>query len=186
MHDDPLKTTPLGMIRYAHEFMEAALAVDEKIGSRPGFEIVAPIPALYLIGHSIELSLKAYLLNHGVTLKQLRNYGHSLHKCIRKAKELGLLNHVQFSTPEEGAFEILHNLYSTKQLEYIVTGAKQFPVFGLVESFAAKLFNAVSTTIGFDKQFDSYHFTPMERTTPPDTPAAPQHSPATPTPCLTT
>ena len=63
MHNDPLRTTPLGMIRYAHEFMEAALAVDEKMGSKPGFEIVAPIPALYLLGHSIELSLKAYLLS---------------------------------------------------------------------------------------------------------------------------
>jgi hypothetical protein len=156
MHDDPSRTTPLGMIRYAHEFMEAALAVDEKIGHQPGFEIVAPIPALYLIGHSIELSLKAYMLSQGVTLRQLRHFGHDLHVCIRKAKELGLLSHVQFSVAEEGAFGILDDLYSTKQLEYIVTGAKQFPLFGLVEVFAAKLFNAVSGIVGFNKRFDDY------------------------------
>ena len=60
------------------------------------------------------------------------------------------------TVPEEGAFEILDGLYSTKQLEYIVTGAKQFPTFGLVEVFSAKLFNAVSTDVGFYMQFDSY------------------------------
>jgi len=147
------------MVRYSHEFMEAALAVDEKIGTRPGFEIVAPIPALYLVGHSIELSLKAYLLHQGVPLHELRSkrhFGHSLHICLRKAKEIGLLNHVKFSGQEEGAFEILDNLYSTKQLEYIVTGAKHFPIFGLVELFAVKLFNAVSSIVGFNKQFDGY------------------------------
>jgi hypothetical protein len=156
MHDDPSRTTPIGMIRYSHEFMEAALAVDEKIGTRPGFEIVAPIPALYLIGHSIELSLKAYLLSNGVTLREIKHFGHNLHTCIRKAKELGLLNHVKFSVAEEGAFEILDGLYSTKQLEYIVTGVKQFPLFGLIETFAGKLFNAVAGVIGFNNRFDSY------------------------------
>jgi len=156
MHNDPLRTTPLGMIRYAHEFMEAALAVDEKMGSKPGFEIVAPIPALYLLGHSIELSLKAYLLSQGVNLRQVRNLNHDLHACMRKAKELGLLSHVQFTGLEEGALEILNGLYSTKQLEYIVTGAKQFPLFGLVELFSARLFNAVADIVGFKKRFDSY------------------------------
>lgn len=156
MHDNPLRTSPLGMIRYAHEFMEAALAVDEKVGNQAGFEIVAPIPALYLVGHSIELSLKAYLLSQRVTLRELRHFGHNLHASFRKAKELGLLSHVQFTAPEEDALKILDSLYSTKQLEYIVTGAKQFPIFGLVEGFFAKLFNAVSTVVGFNKQFDSY------------------------------
>ena len=147
------------MIRYSHEFMEAALAVDEKIGHRPGFEIVAPIPVLYLVGHSIELSLKSYLLQQGITLSDLRrNFGHNLHDSFRKAKELGLLNHVSFTNQEEGAFEILNTLYSTKQLEYIITGAKHFPIFGLVELFAVKLFNSVSVIVGFNKKFEGYHY----------------------------
>lgn len=156
MHNDPKRTTPLGMARYAHEFLEAALAVDEKIGHRPGYEIVAPIPALYLIGHSIELSLKAYLLNKEVGLKQVRNLNHDLHAALRKAKELGLLSHVKFEGGEEGAVEILNGLYSTKQLEYIVTGAKNFPVFGLIEAFAVRLFNAVSLIVGYNKQVEGY------------------------------
>lgn len=46
MHDDASRTSPIGMARYSFEFIEAAFAVDDKIGIRPGFEIVAPIPAL--------------------------------------------------------------------------------------------------------------------------------------------
>ncbi|MBT9506708.1 hypothetical protein [Rhodoferax sp.] len=156
MHNDPERTTPLGMARYAHEFLEAALAVDKKIGNRLGYEIVAPIPALYLIGHSIELSLKAYLLSCDVGLKQVRNLNHDLHAALRKAKELRLLEHVQFKGEEEGAVEILNGLYSTKQLEYIVTGAKHFPVFGLVEAFAVRLFNSVSLIVGYKKQVEGY------------------------------
>lgn len=151
MHNDPERTTPLGMARYAHEFLSASLAVDDALGKRPGYEIVAPIPALYLLGHSIELSLKAYLLQKGVSLRDLRGkkYGHSLHCCIRKAKELGLSSIVELSPQEYGAFELLDDLYSTKQLEYIVTGPKHFPIFGLVERFASKLFNAVAKETGY-------------------------------------
>lgn len=151
MHNDPERTTPLGMTRYAHEFLESALAVDDSLGKRRGHEIVAPIPALYLLGHSIELSLKAYLLLKETPLRDLRGkkFGHSLHSCIRKAKELGLSSVIEFSQQEYGAFELLDELYSTKQLEYIVTGRKYFPVFGLVESFASKLFDSVAKETGY-------------------------------------
>jgi hypothetical protein len=54
------------------------------------------------------------------------------------------------------AIEILNTLYSTKQLEYIVTGAKQYPLFGLIETFSAKLFNAVAALVGLRERFDSY------------------------------
>lgn len=156
MSDDVSRTTPLGMTRYSYEFFEAALAVDSSVGRGEGFEVIAPTPALYLIGHSIELSFKAYLLHRGVELATLKKIGHNLHKCIRKARELGLNQHVSFSKQEEDAFRILDTLYSTKQLEYIVTGAKQFPSFGLVEMFGAKLFNAVAEQTGFRKRFDQF------------------------------
>jgi len=79
-----------------------------------------------------------------------------LHAGLRKAKELELLTIVQFTDQEQGALELLNALYSTKQLEYIVAGAKQFPVFGLVETFSVRLFNAVAADVGFNKRFDRY------------------------------
>lgn len=151
MHDDPTKTTPVGLTRYAHDFFDSARALEDQLGKATSFELVSPIPSLYLIGHSIELALKAYLLQHGLTLRELRHkqYGHDLHACQRKAKELGLDAIVSFHSAEEGAVELLNNLYSTKQLEYIVTGTKYMPVFRRVELFTKKLILAVAKDVGY-------------------------------------
>ena len=151
MHDDAAKTTPIGLTRYAHDFFDSARAVEDQLGKATSFKLVSPVPSLYLIGHSIELALKAYLLQHGLTLRELRYkpYSHDLLACQRKAKELGLAAIVSFSSAEEGAVELLNDLYSTKQLEYIVTGTKYRPIFGLVELFARNLIRAVAIDVGY-------------------------------------
>ena len=149
LHDDPERTTSIGMSRYAIEFFEAALAADEKLGKKEGYEIVAPIPVMFLVGQAIELALKAYLLAKGVELRKLRkDYGHEIHRSLRKAKELGLANVVALSAEEEGVIELLDALYMTKQLQYIVTGAKTFPVFGPLESVARKLVYGIAPFAG--------------------------------------
>jgi hypothetical protein len=40
IHDDVSRTTPVGLVRFASEFMEAALVVDDKMGLKTGFEVV--------------------------------------------------------------------------------------------------------------------------------------------------
>jgi len=151
MHDDPKRTTPLGLARYAHDFYDAARAVQAQLGRGEPYDLVSPMPSLYLIGRSIELALKSYLLSQGISLRELRSkkYGHDLHACLRKAKELGLLSHAHFKAEEEGAMDLLNQLYSTKQLEYIVTGTKALPIFELVESFARALIKGVSVYVGY-------------------------------------
>jgi hypothetical protein len=137
------------MARYAAEFLRASLAADDGMGKGREYDFIAPVPVMYLAGHAIELALKSYLLHGGVTLQQLRRrFGHDLGKCFRKAKELGLLDHAKFEEAELGAFHVLDALYSTKQLEYIVTGAKEFPMFGPIQSFARKLNEAVAPLVG--------------------------------------
>ena len=136
-------------MRYAKEFHDAALAADDILGMKEGYEIIAPIPVLYLIGHSMELSLKAFLLHKSVSLRQLRtHFKHDIGRCFNKAKELGLLGSVEFDSHELEAFSVLNELYSTKQLEYIVTGAKTFPIFGHIQSMSQKLIDSVGTTVG--------------------------------------
>jgi hypothetical protein len=151
LHEDPSRTTPIGLVRYGCNFMEAALAADDKMGSKEGYEIVAPIPVLFLVGQAIELALKSYLLANGVELRKLRrDYGHELHRSLRKAKELGLPNIVKLTEEEESVIEVLDKLYATKQLQYIVTGAKTFPSFGPLESAALKLLHAIGKSVGYD------------------------------------
>jgi HEPN domain len=150
LHDDPARTTPIGLARYSCEFLEAALITDEKMGRRTGYEVIAPIPVMFLVRQSIELSLKAYLLQRGVSLTKLRTkLGHNLHKLLRKAKELDLKNLVELTEEELNTIEILNVLYTTKQLQYIVTGAKTFPVFGPLQTAAKKLVLAICTEVGF-------------------------------------
>lgn len=150
MHEDPERTTPLGLIRYSDEFFQAALDVDAGMGREDGFEVHAPIPVLHLAAHSIELALKAYLVHRGVTLRKVRSkFGHDINKCLRKAEQLGLLTHVEFSHGEMEAISFLSELHLTRQLEYIVTGSKVFPIFGPVSTFTDKLIHAVAPLVGY-------------------------------------
>jgi hypothetical protein len=148
MHDDPDKTTPIGLARYAREFFNCAMITDAKPGHQLG---VAPIPVMYLIAHSIELCLKSYLLSKGVSLIDLkRKYGHNLIKCFKKAKEFGLdKTGVNFNENEEHALFILNELYSTKQLNYIVTGGNIFPNFELILSASKKLLDSICPLVGY-------------------------------------
>lgn len=150
--DDAHRTTPIGTARFASEFYEAAIGADDTLGRRPGHETIATIPVLYLIGHSMELSLKAFLLHQGVTLRELKtHFGHDLGRCLKKAKELNLLDLVALDDHELSAFSVLNTLYSTKKLEYIVTGAKQFPVFGYLQTMGKKLNEAVGKLVGYSR-----------------------------------
>jgi len=152
LQDDSTRTTPIGLARYSSEFLEAALITDEKMGRRTGYEIIAPVPVMFLVGQSLELSLKAFLLSKGVPLKELRSkkyYGHDIHPLLRKAKELNLKDLVALTEEELKTIEILNILYTTKQLQYIVTGAKTFPVFGPLQTAAKKLVLAVCKEVGF-------------------------------------
>ena len=151
MHHDETKTTPIGIVRYANEFYEACIAVNDVIGIKPEYGIVAPHPVLYLAGHSIELALKAFLLKGGIPLRKLptKTYGHDLMKCFKKANELGLISIHKFDQVEVGAIRLLNELYCSKQLNYIVTGEKLYPTFNLVQAFAKKLIDVVSMHVGY-------------------------------------
>lgn len=150
LDSDPSRTTPIGLCRYACEFMEAALAADEKMGHKKGSEIIAPIPVMFLVGQSIELVLKSFLLSRDVPLRKLRyDYGHNLHRSLRKARELGLFKLVVLTDEELNTIELLDHLYSSKQLQYIVTGSKLFPVFGPLQRATLRLLHAIGLEIGF-------------------------------------
>lgn len=139
-----------GYARYAKEFLDAALAADDVIGHRPGFEIIAPIPVMYLVGHSIELILKAYLISAHVKENQLRNIGHDLEKAYKKAKELGLNSYIVLDKGDIEVLEVLNVLYKSKQLNYLVTGPKTFPVFGPLQTLCEKLLTVISPLVGYN------------------------------------
>jgi hypothetical protein len=141
---DPARTTPVGMLRYAIEFYAAAIAADRAIGSTGGYEITAPMPVNYLMGHSIELGLKAYLLHAGRSLDDIKSIGHRLRLAYSEGQKAGLDAHFQ---PDITVLDTLDALYSDKQFEYIETGIKAFPVFGPLQRLARELLLGMTKAI---------------------------------------
>lgn len=82
----------IATFQYAHEFYRAA----QKAGP--------PIVRAYLLGHSIELFLKCYLMKAGLSASQLKHrpYGHDLVRLFAAAseKQLSAIFHISPSVEE--------------------------------------------------------------------------------------
>lgn len=145
-----IKDEAYGFAKYASEFFEAALDADDKMGLKPGYELMAPVPVMYLVGHSIELSLKAFLLHKGISINNLkRKIGHNLIKAYKKAKEMGLDEYVQLSSADLRILELINNLYASKQLNYVDFENRRYPVFGPLELLNRKLLRAICPLVDY-------------------------------------
>lgn len=121
-----IRTTAFGTWRFANEYCRAAEMVE--VGARTELDLSAP--RYYLLGHSIELSLKAFLLAKGVPLSELRSMklmGHDLEKALIRADNLGFSQIVELSDEERGSILLLNQTYQPKEHEYITTGYVVWP-----------------------------------------------------------
>lgn len=152
------RTTSTGLARYAFEYIQAARLVDKDAADREPNRATSPIPAYFLAHHGIELSLKAYLRHRGLTPRALasKTYGHDLHACYRKAKELLLLDVFKEHPNDVQALNLLTQLNAGHGLRYIKTGAKEFPLWSIVDPFAVRLHQAVAPLTGFRSFTHSY------------------------------
>ncbi len=129
------RTSSMGLWTYARYFFDAArILIDSK---SPHIET----PAYYLISHSIELCLKAFLRGSGLSIEELKALGHNLDKCLEKAISLGLEFHMDISDLDKFAVSAINPYYQEKELEYIKTGFRQLPKIALLVSFADNLLN---------------------------------------------
>ena len=145
----------IGLARYAYEYIEAAELVDSHEADEHPSRMISPIPAYFLAVHGIELTLKAYLRYYGVTVRDLssKKFGHDLHACYRKAKELGLLDRFKEHVNDVEAMRLLVDLNRDHGLRYIKTGSKQFPLWSIVYPLAVRLHQAVAPAVGYSKTF---------------------------------
>jgi hypothetical protein len=155
------RQTAHGLARYAYEYIDAAILVDEKHGARKGYEFVSPVPAYFLAHHGLELTLKAFLRHHGMKPKELRSmkFGHDLKACYRKAKELGLRDVFKMKADDMRAMLLLVELNDFQGLRYIRTGFHRYPSWAIVEPLVVRLHQAVAEAIGartFDRSYSAY------------------------------
>lgn len=105
------------------EFLEAARVLQASPPVRLGYSSAT----YYLLGHSAELMLKAYLFKHGQTIKDLRKINHNLSALSSLAREAGLSSSVSLEHLLKLASE-----YKEKSFEYRTRRKKTFPTISLL------------------------------------------------------
>lgn len=152
------RTTPIGLARYAKEYLEAAILVDNEMGKDAVYSRISPIPAYFLLLHGIELTLKSFLRHKGLTVEQLsgKGLGHDLNALLARARELGLNEVHQLTEQDSEALALLIGANADHQLRYIQTGPKAFPPWGSAEPLAVRLHQAVAPIVGYESLRVSY------------------------------
>lgn len=131
------RTTPQGMVYFAKDYLKAYLLVKEK---EPDFRKFFHV-RFFLLCHSIELSMKAYLKLKGYSAKNLiYDFGHDLEKLI---DELYSKHEIIFGKEFVMAISMANRYYLSKQFEYFQSGSKELPTFDLLEDTAKLLIQKV-------------------------------------------
>lgn len=147
------RTSAIGTARFAYEFLCAAMHEHAR-AQHPTDSDISSVPGMYLMGHGIELSLKAFLLGHGMTpgeLRKLGQNGHNLVEAFKAAISRGLDCPLSDEHGELAALEVLNERYAIKEFEYITTGTTRWPRFSVLSIVACKLYNAVASSVGYNK-----------------------------------
>jgi hypothetical protein len=123
------RSLALAFWRRSKEFLDAANLVAEAAGEQ------VSLPAYYLWGHSIELSLKVFLISHCVSLGELksRNLGHNLTALWQKAVSLGLEQEIHLYPREIGTILLLSRDYTEKKFEYAESKEYDLPFIHLMK-----------------------------------------------------
>lgn len=153
LDDVIVRTTAIGMARFAYEFLCAAIHEHAR-AHHPTDSDISSVPGMYLMGHGIELSLKAFLLGQGMTPRELRKLGtngHDLVEAFNAAISLGLNCTLSAEHGELAALELLNESYAVKEFEYITTGATCWPRFSVLSIVACRLYNTIATKVGYNK-----------------------------------
>ena len=112
------RMAPLGLHLYAESFLAAARAIPPQ-SDRP-FDPARP----YLLCHSIELGLKAFLSLHGTAMLDMAEnpQGHNLGTILQRADEQGLKTASSLTATHRAAIRSAELYYSGKLFEYPAVG----------------------------------------------------------------
>ena len=132
--------SPYFFVKYAEDFLSASNSRDSSTGFSP--------VEYYLACHSIELSLKAYLLLKGVSKDEIREkvLGHNLANILEKCSSLKIEELVEITDSQRCLIAELNAWYSRKGFEYfeiknIKAGVNNLPDVKLAQKLALHLIN---------------------------------------------
>jgi hypothetical protein len=143
----------IGTLRFAREFLSAAALIKKP----PQSEIEQfkcditnnSIPAYSLICHSIELSLKSFLIARGYSELELagkgkprKKFGHNLRNLYDESVRIGLSGLVD---SDSLLIDLINDIYCKKDLVYFSRGLTLFPKYALLYDFANRLICSVES-----------------------------------------
>ena len=136
----------IGAATLAKEFYAGAVQLQPP--ARTPLDVLrqrVPRVAYYLLGHSIELSLKSFLLARGIPNDKLRSraFGHNLAALLAESRKRRLGTVAKLSDREVRIIRLLNQMYEAKELEYRVTGSRTLPPYAELADVAERLCNGV-------------------------------------------
>jgi hypothetical protein len=138
MHRLPTDSCP-DFWQLASDYHQAANLVFEKRKFMPNF------PGYSLIGHALELYLKAYLRSQGEDIKALKSIGHSLEKALETAERRGLATHFKIKPRDRQRLELLSRAYQAKDFDYKAQGRWELPLPSWTTEFADRLSHCIES-----------------------------------------
>lgn len=123
----------------AHNYELAARVLRSE--SQPG----SSLPTLFLLLHSLELFLKAFLLSQGATERELRAAGHDLLACMKACKAKGFSQHLILERAAVVQVIRVNRYYADKELEYFTPRAKSF---GSIDALHATVCTVAKAVLG--------------------------------------
>ena len=79
----------------------------------------------YLLCHSLELTMKAWLKHKGANYTEIKSMGHDLEKIMIALHDK---HDLLFDAPSQAMISLVNQHYSKKEFEYALRGAKSVPV----------------------------------------------------------
>ncbi len=134
------------------EFLDAAEALQPPPKSQlDELRMTSSRVPYYLLGHSIELSLKAFLRCKGIDVASLKRIGHDLKELLSVASRNKLDDVVKLSHDQSRAIDVFSERYSAKKYEYFI-GAEIYAEvrYGLLFETASVLSLGVKPLCGED------------------------------------
>ena len=129
------RTPSSGLWWFAEDYYKAAVVTSDIRNC----SLCSSVVPNYLVCHSIELVLKAFLRAKGFRVQNLRKFGHDLESVLAEARKQGLDG---FCTVPSEFLEHLRRAnfyYRLKDFEYIVAGVMHLPSLDVLLSGARVL-----------------------------------------------
>jgi hypothetical protein len=138
--DENERTTETGLFHYAVSYNGAA----DYLGKTGLLDVTHPeAPREFLYAHAIELYLKAFLRNEGMTVQELRSIGHNLERLQVEYQRKG----GNLSENESAVFRLFAANNSNNELRYIQTGFYRKPSMEDISKATASLRRAVGKAL---------------------------------------